>query len=116
MPVVSQAMFERFSPSARNVVADATEEAKLMRHARIGTEHLLVGIARGDDLAADLLHRYGLDGETARAEVVKLVGMGETQDSSVLPWTPAAEDALRQTVEEAMRLGHETAEPGHILL
>jgi ATP-dependent Clp protease ATP-binding subunit ClpC len=98
------------------VIAGASEEAKLMRHAHIGTEHLLVGIARGDDVAAGILHRFGLDGETARAEVVKLNGMGETSPAGQLPYTPAAQDALEQTLEEAMRLGHETAEPGHILL
>ena len=109
-------MFERFSASARTVVGDADEEAKLMRHAHVGTEHLLVGVARGNDVAADILHRYGLDGETARAEVVKLAGMGEARSADQLPYTPAAKDALEQTLEEAMRLGHQTAEPGHILL
>jgi ATP-dependent Clp protease ATP-binding subunit ClpA len=109
-------MFERFSEPARTVIRDAQEEAELMRHAHIGTEHLLVALARGDDVAAELLHRFGLDGESTRAEVVKLVGMGEAQPSSRPPFTPAAQDALEQTLAEAMRLGHETAQPGHILL
>jgi ATP-dependent Clp protease ATP-binding subunit ClpA len=109
-------MFERFTPQAREIARVAFEEARLMRHAHIGTEHLLVALARGEDDAAALLHRHGLTGESARAEVVKLAGMGETVADGQLPFTPAAKDALEQTLEEAMRLGHENAEPGHILL
>jgi ATP-dependent Clp protease ATP-binding subunit ClpC len=109
-------MFEGFSEPARAVVRDAQEEAALMRHAHVGTEHLLVGLARGDDVAAEILHRFALDGESTRAAVVRLVGMGEEAPAGYVPFTPAARDALEGTLEEAMRLGHKTAEPGHILL
>jgi ATP-dependent Clp protease ATP-binding subunit ClpA len=109
-------MLERYTPEARRVLSDAREEATLMRHAHIGTEHVLVALARGDDVAAAMLHHYGLDGETARSEVVKLNGMGDTPPGGQLPFTPVAKEALGQTLEEAMRLGHEDAEPGHLLL
>jgi ATP-dependent Clp protease ATP-binding subunit ClpA len=109
-------MFERFTPQARAVVGVAQEEAHLMRHAHIGTEHLLVALARGEDDAAALLHRYGLTHERARADVVRMVGMGEDGSRGGLPFTPAAHDALGQTVSEAMRLGHEQADTGHLLL
>ena len=75
--LVSAAMIERFTPRAREVLRVAQEEAHLMQHAHIGTEHLLVGLARGDEEAAVMLHRFGLSGDTARAQVVQLVGMGE---------------------------------------
>lgn len=110
-------MFERFTDQAREVVSVASEEAHLMRHAHIGTEHLLVALARvGDDEAAELLHRHGLTGERARAEVVRLVGMGEGPGRGQLPFTPAAHDALQETISEAMRLGHERADAAHLLL
>ncbi|WP_028060878.1 Clp protease N-terminal domain-containing protein [Candidatus Solirubrobacter pratensis] len=109
-------MFERFTDQARDVVDAARDEARLMRHAHIGTEHLLVGIARGEDDAAALLHRHGLTGERARAEVVRMVGMGEDGERGQLAFTPAAHDALHQTIEEAMRLGHERADAAHLLL
>jgi ATP-dependent Clp protease ATP-binding subunit ClpC len=109
-------MFERFTDQARGVVDAARDEARLMHHAHIGTEHLLVGLARGEDEAAALLHRYGLSGERARAEVVRMVGMGTDGDSGQLPFTPAAHDALELTLTEAMQLGHERADAAHLLL
>src|SRR3954466_3983232 len=109
-------MIERFTERARGVLRVAQEEAHLMQHAHIGTEHLLVGLARGEEDAALMLHRLGLHGDTARAEVVQLVGMGEHDEGDWLPFTPAAKDALEQAVGEAMRLGQERADSGHLLL
>jgi len=109
-------MLERLTAEAREVLRIAHEEAHLMRHGHIGTEHMLVGLANGEEDAAVLLHRHGLTAERARAEVVQMVGMGDHQAGGQLPFTPAAKDALEQTVGEAMRLGHEQAEPAHLLL
>jgi ATP-dependent Clp protease ATP-binding subunit ClpC len=109
-------MIERFTERAREVLRVAQEEAHLMQHAHIGTEHLLVGLARGEEDAAAMLHRFGLSGDSARAEVVQLVGMGEHTERGGLPFTPAAKDALEQAVGEAMRLGHEHADSAHLLL
>jgi ATP-dependent Clp protease ATP-binding subunit ClpA len=109
-------MFERFTDQAREVVDAARDEARLMRHAHIGTEHLLVGLARGEDDTAAILHRHGLTGERARAEVVRMVGMGDDGERGQLAFTPAAHDALQQTLNEAMRLGHERVDAGHLLL
>jgi ATP-dependent Clp protease ATP-binding subunit ClpC len=109
-------MIERFTPRAREVLRVAQEEAHLMQHAHIGTEHLLVGLARGEEEAAAMLHRFGLSGDTARAQVVQLVGMGEHRQRGELPFTPAARDALELAIGEAMRLGHEHADSAHLLL
>ncbi len=109
-------MFERFTQPAREVVRVAQDEAHLMHHAHIGTEHLLVGLAHGEDDAAVLLHRFGLTGERARAEVVQLVGMGDRETVGELPFTPAAKDALQQALGEAMRLGQERVDAAHLLL
>ena len=109
-------MFERFTQAARDVVAVAQDEARLMHHAHVGTEHMVVALARGDGDAAELLHRIGLTGDKARAEVVQLVGMGDHPVSGELPFTPAARAALEQALGEAMRLGHERVDAAHLLL
>src|SRR3954470_1310840 len=109
-------MIERFTERARGVLRVAQEEAHLMQHAHIGTEHLLVGLARGEEDAAAMLHRFGLSGDTARAQVVQLVGMGEHTQGGGLPFTPAAKDALEMAISEAMRSGHEHADSAHLLL
>jgi ATP-dependent Clp protease ATP-binding subunit ClpC len=109
-------VFDRFTDQTREVVHAAQDEARLMRHAHIGTEHMLVGLARGQGDAAALLHGVGLTGEAARAEVVRLVGMGDHAAGGELPFTPAAKDALELAVSEAMRLGHDRADSAHLLL
>jgi ATP-dependent Clp protease ATP-binding subunit ClpA len=106
-------MTERFTDPARAIVALAHEEARLMRHRHVGTEHLLVALARSGD---PVLAHYGLTGEKARADVVRAVGLGEGSGSRELPLTPAARDALDGTLHEAMKLGQERVEPAHLLL
>ena len=110
-------MFERFTEHARQVVVLAQEEARLMRHGHIGTEHLLVALARvDDDVATPMLAAHGLTGEKTRAEVVAIVGVGNVEPGGQLPFTPAAHDALEATLRESLELGHERVEPAHLLL
>ena len=77
--MLARAVFEHFTEAARDVVRLAHKEARLMRHGRVGTEHLLVGLAwaAGDDDAGAVLREHGLSGERARAIVVGLVGLGD---------------------------------------
>ena len=110
-------MFERFTDQARQVVVLAQEEARLMRHGHIGTEHLLVGLARvGDDVATPMLADHGLTPEKTRAEVVAIIGVGNVEPGGQLPFTPAAHDALGATLRESLELGHDRVEPAHLLL
>jgi ATP-dependent Clp protease ATP-binding subunit ClpC len=110
-------MFERFTEQARQVVILAQEEARLMRHGHIGTEHLLVALARVDDeVATPMLADHGLTGEKTRAEVVAIVGIGNVEPGGQLPFTPAAHDALDATLRESLELGHDRVEPAHLLL
>jgi len=110
-------MFERFTEQARQIVVLAQEEARLMRHGHIGTEHLLVALARvDDDVATPLLTDHGLTGEKARAEVVAIEGVGNAEPGGQLPFTPAAHDALEGTLRESLELGHDRIEPAHLLL
>jgi ATP-dependent Clp protease ATP-binding subunit ClpC len=110
-------MFERFTDQTRQVVVLAQEEARLMRHGHIGTEHLLVGLARvGDDVATPMLADHGLTPEKTRAEVVAIIGVGNVEPGGQLPFTPAAHDALEATLRESLELGHDRVEPAHLLL
>ena len=110
-------MFERFTDQARQVVVLAHEEARLMRHGHIGTEHLLVALARVDDeVASPMLADHGLTAEKARAEVVAMIGVGNAEPGGQLPFTPAAHDALEATLRESLELGHDRVEPAHLLL
>jgi ATP-dependent Clp protease ATP-binding subunit ClpC len=110
-------MFERFTDQARQVVVLAQEEARLMRHGHIGTEHLLVALARvGDDVATPMLADHGLTPEKTRAEVVAIIGVGNAEPGGQLPFTPAAHDALGATLRESLELGHDRVEPAHLLL
>jgi ATP-dependent Clp protease ATP-binding subunit ClpC len=106
-------MFDRFTEAARHVVVIAQEEARLIRHGHIGTEHLLVALADEPEVLA-----LGLSRERARGEVVRTVGLGEIDGelSTRIPFTAPAQEALRDALGEAMRLGHSQVLPGHVLL
>jgi ATP-dependent Clp protease ATP-binding subunit ClpA len=113
LPVV----FERFTEDARLVMVLAQEEVRLMRHAHIGTEHLLVALARiGDDVASAVLAEHGLTGRQARAEVVRIAGVGDEPSGGQVPLTPAAHEALQGAARESLGLGHDHVEPAHLLL
>src|SRR4051794_17811568 len=105
-------MFERFTDDSRRVIEIALEEAALMQHGHIGTEHLLVGLTSEPEVVA-----LGLDRERARGEVVKTVGLGERRATSRhIPFTAAAKEAMQTALREAMGLGHQQIRPGHLLL
>jgi ATP-dependent Clp protease ATP-binding subunit ClpC len=104
-------VFDRFTDQTRRAVVDAREEARLMRHAHIGTEHLLIALTSQPEVAA-----LGLDRERARAEVVKTVGLGDSEHDDPIPFTAAAKDAMEASLDEAMRLGRQHVEPAHLLL
>jgi ATP-dependent Clp protease ATP-binding subunit ClpC len=82
-----------------------------MHHAHIGTEHLLIALAGEPEVTA-----LGLDRERARAEVVKIVGLGDGSPRERLSFTAAAKEAMETALGEAMRMGHVYIAPGHLLL
>jgi ATP-dependent Clp protease ATP-binding subunit ClpA len=104
-------VFERFAEGSRQVVLYAQEEARLMQHERIGTEHLLVALADAPEVVA-----LGLDRERARSEVVRTVGLGDFRGEGQIPFTEAARQALEDALGEAMRLGQHEVREGHLLL
>lgn len=111
-------MFNRFTERARKVIVFAKEEARRLNHDYIGTEHLLLGLIReGEGVAAAVLQKLGLDLETIRIEVEKLVHPGpQTQVLGDIPFTPRSKKALELSAEEARALGHNYIGTEHLLL
>ena len=111
-------MFNRFTERARKVIVYAKEEARRFNHDYIGTEHLLLGLVReGEGVASAVLQKLGLDLETIRIEVEKLVQPGpQTQVLGDIPFTPRSKKALELSAEEARALGHNYIGTEHLLL
>ncbi len=111
-------MFNRFTERARKVIVYAKEEARRFNHDYIGTEHLLLGLVReGEGVAAAVLQKLGVDLETIRIEVEKLVQAGpQTQVLGDIPFTPRSKKALELSAEEARALGHNYIGTEHLLL
>jgi ATP-dependent Clp protease ATP-binding subunit ClpA len=110
-------MFERYTPSARQVVAFATEEARAMRHSSLGGEHLLLGILLDDvGHGGRALHALGLSGEAVRSRIAELAPPGASPTSGQIPFTPRAQQILTRADGESRGLGHDRVGTEHILL
>jgi len=111
-------MFNRFTERARKVIIYAKEEARHFNHDYIGTEHLLMGLVKeGEGVAAAVLQKMGVDLETIRIEIEKLVQPGpETKVMGDIPFTPRSKKALELSAEEARSLGHNYIGTEHLLL
>ena len=110
-------MFERFTDRARRVVVLAQEEARLLNHNYIGTEHILLGlIHEGEGVAAKALESLSISLEGVRAQVEEIIGQGGSSPSGHIPFTPRAKKVLELSLREALQLGHNYIGTEHILL
>jgi ATP-dependent Clp protease ATP-binding subunit ClpC len=110
-------VFERFTDRARRVVVLAQEEARLLNHNYIGTEHILLGLLNeGEGIAAQALESLDIDLASVREEVVKIIGQGQQSPSGHIPFTPRAKKVLELSLREALQLGHNYIGTEHILL
>jgi ATP-dependent Clp protease ATP-binding subunit ClpA len=110
-------MFERFTDRARRVVVLAQEEARLLNHNYVGTEHLLLGlIHEGEGVAAMVLESLGISLEAVRAQVEEIIGQGQSAPTGHIPFTPRAKKVLELSLREATQLGHNYIGTEHILL
>ena len=111
-------MFERFTDRARRVVVLAQEEARMLNHDYIGTEHLLLGlIHEGKGVAAKALDGMGITEEAVRQQVEEIVGRGQQASrSGHIPFTARAKKVLKLSLREALQLGHPYIGTEHILL
>jgi len=110
-------VFERFTDRARRVVVLAQEEARLLNHNYIGTEHILLGlIHEGEGVAAKALESLGISLEAVRSQVEEIIGQGGSSPSGHIPFTPRAKKVLELSLREALQLGHNYIGTEHILL
>ena len=110
-------MFERFTDGSRRVVVLAQEEARMLNHNYIGTEHILLGLLReGDGYAARALESLGISLDAARQQVQEIIGRGQQAPSVHIPFTPRAKKVLELSLRESLQLGHDYIGTEHILL
>jgi ATP-dependent Clp protease ATP-binding subunit ClpC len=110
-------MFERFTDRARRVVVLAQEEARMLNHNYIGTEHLLLGlVGEGEGVACKALDSLGISLTSVRTQVEDIIGRGQAGPSGHIPFTPRAKKVLEFSLREALQLGHNYIGTEHILL
>jgi ATP-dependent Clp protease ATP-binding subunit ClpC len=110
-------VFERFTDRARRVVVLAQEEARLLNHSYIGTEHILLGLLNeGEGIAAKALEGMGINLQGVRDQVVEIIGQGAQAPTGHIPFTPRAKKVLELSLREALQLGHNYIGTEHILL
>jgi ATP-dependent Clp protease ATP-binding subunit ClpC len=110
-------MFERFTDRALRVIVLAQEEARMLNHERIGTEHFLLGLSReGEGVAAKALESLGVSLDALRMQVEEIVGQGQQDPGDHIPFTPRAKKMLELALRESMDLGHKHIGTEHILL
>src|SRR5580692_11206726 len=110
-------MFERFTDRARRVVVLAQEEARMLNHNYIGTEHILLGlIHEGQGVAAEALESLGISLDAVRQQVEEIIGQGQEVPSGHIPFTPRGKKVLELSLRESLQLGHNYIGTEHILL
>jgi ATP-dependent Clp protease ATP-binding subunit ClpC len=110
-------MFERFTNRARHVVVLSQEEARLLSHNYIGTEHVLLGLlGEPDSIGGQVLASFGFTRDGVREAVVERVGRGKSAPSGHIPFTPRAKKTLELSLREAIAIKHNYIGTEHILL
>src|SRR5881227_817226 len=110
-------VFERYTDRARRVVVLAQEEARMLNHNYIGTEHILLGlIHEGEGVAAKALESLNISLEAVRQQVEEIIGQGQAAPTGHIPFTPRAKKVLELSLREALQLGHNYIGTEHILL
>src|SRR6476619_235248 len=113
----ARSMFERFTDRSRRVIVLAQEEARILDHGYIGTEHILLGLIReSDGHAARALESLGISLDAVRQQVEEIIGRGQEAPSGHIPFTPRAKKVLELSLREAQQLGHNYIGTEHILL
>jgi hypothetical protein len=110
-------VFHQFTDRARRVMVLAQDEARALNHNYLGTEHVLLGlIAEGEGIAYQALTKRGVDIESIRSEVIKIIGTGKDAASGPPPFTPRAKKVIELALREALQLGHNYIGTEHLLL
>jgi ATP-dependent Clp protease ATP-binding subunit ClpC len=108
-----------FTDRARRVVVLAQDEARLLNHNYLGTEHLLLGLIRegeGEGVAVRALESLGISLGAVRAQVQESIGQGQSAPTSHISFTPRAKKVLELSFREALQLHHNYIGTEHLLL
>jgi len=110
-------VYERFTDQARRAVVQAQEEARMLNHNYIGTEHILLGlIHERDGVAAQALESLGIGLDVVRQQIEEIIGRGLQVPPEHIPFTPRSKKVLELSLREALQLGHDYIGTEHILL
>lgn len=111
-------MFGRFTERAQKVLVLAQDEAKRFHHSFVGTEHILLGLVReGEGIAAKVLLSLGVELDSIRSEIEKLIGKGDQRSGPQgVNYTPRAKKVIELAIEEGQSLGHNYVGTEHLLL
>jgi ATP-dependent Clp protease ATP-binding subunit ClpC len=109
------AMFERFDKSARRAVVLAQEEARMLNHNYIGTEHLLLALIGDEGFAGQALTSLGVTHEDAREHIIETIGAGLTQIKGHIPFTPRVKAVLEAAIRIALEYADSNVRSGHLL-
>ena len=110
--------FDKFTDKARHVLVLAREEAAALKRPHVGTEHLLLGLAKEPDgIAAQALERVGITYEKALEVVVGMAeGEQEAEAGTNISFTPRTKRVLENALREAMQMGQSYISTEHLLL
>jgi ATP-dependent Clp protease ATP-binding subunit ClpC len=110
-------VYERFTDRARRAVVQAQEEARMLNHNYIGTEHILLGlIHERDGMAAQALESLGIGLDVVRQQIEEIIGRGQQAPPEHIPFTTRSKKVLELSLREALQLGHDYIGTEHILL
>ena len=110
-------MFERFTERGKRTMVLAQNEARLLKHNFIGTEHLLLALLHGESgTPAQVLTSLGITLQAARDKVATTIGPTDLDTTLTPPFTPRAKKVLESALREALQLGHHNVHPEHVLL
>lgn len=110
-------MFQRFTDRARRVVVLAQEEARMLRHNYIGTEHMLLGLIHEEEgVAAKALESLNISLDAVRQQVEEIIGEGQALPVGHIPFTPRVKKVFELSLREALQLGHNFIGTEHLLL
>jgi tetratricopeptide (TPR) repeat protein len=109
-------IFAKFNPSATRAVTLAQEEARILHHDYLGTEHLLLGLIQVESVAASILHSMGVSLEALRLRIEEIAGTSMPNASRHISLTLRAKRTLQFSLTEAQQLGHDYIGTEHLLL
>lgn len=109
--------FDKYTERAQKVFIFSQEEAIRLRHPYVGTEHILLGLLKeGEGVAAQVLKSKGVTLDSVRQQIEVIIGLGESNVTQLIDYTPRSKTIIELSKNEARILGHNYVGTEHILL